>query len=282
MAKVIKPIVKSNREIADKIYEMVLEDDFTGFEPGTFVHIKCSDGLDPLLRRPISICDIRGREMVLLYRAEGAGTRALASMTAGSALDMLAPLGQGFDVNAAKPGSTALLIGGGIGVPPLYYLGRLLKERGVIVKSIIGFNQPKDVFYAEEFAELGETYITTISGDNDISGGLLRFARNDSKNVTNAQPQVQNLNYATGLVTDILPKVGNWDTLYSCGPTAMLRALQGCIDPKKTAFISLEERMGCGVGACLACVCDLTEPAEKSYVRVCTEGPVFKLNEVKL
>ncbi len=251
MAKVLLSKVKSNQQIADKIYELILEGDFTGFKPGTFVHIKCSAGFDPLLRRPISICDVRDNELVLLYRAEGQGTNLLSKYKPGESVDMLAPLGNGFDVTASAPGSTALLIGGGIGVPPLYYLGRLLKERGVTVKTIIGFNQSKDVFYAEEFAELGETWTTTID---------------------------------KGLVTDYLDKVGSWDQLYSCGPTAMLKALQKIISPEKTAYISLEERMGCGVGACLACVCDLSkpEPGEKAYVRVCTEGPVFPMNSVLL
>ncbi len=269
MTKLINPIIKSNREIADKIYELVVAGDFSNFKPGAFVHIKCSGGFDPLLRRPISICDVRKNELVLLYRAEGRGTSLLSAYNEGDSLDMLAPLGNGFDLNASAPGSTALLIGGGIGVPPLYYLGRLLKERGVIVKTIIGFNQAKDVFYAEEFAELGETYVSII--DTNVS-------------IMRSQPQVQNLHYSTGLVTDLLDKVGSWDQLYSCGPTAMLKALQKNINPEKTAFISLEERMGCGVGACLACVCDLSEPepGEKAYVRVCTEGPVFPINDIVL
>lgn len=268
MAKLIRPTVKSNLEIADKIYEMVLEGDFEGFEPGCFVHIKCPS---QLLRRPISICDIRGREMILLYRAEGAGTKALAAYEVGVEVDMLAPLGQGFSVEAS--GDVALLIGGGIGVPPLYYLGRLLKQRGVTVKSILGFNAEKDIFYADKFAELGETWVSI----NEPGGSFMR-----------SESRVQNLSdtpdvhYSQGFVTGVINKVGAWDTLYSCGPTAMLRALQGCVDPEKTAFVSLEERMGCGVGACLACVCDLAERREKSYVRVCTEGPVFKMHEIKL
>ncbi len=285
MAKLIRPTVKSNLEIADKIYEMVLEGDFEGFEPGCFVHIKCPS---QLLRRPISICDIRGREMILLYRAEGAGTKALTAYEVGVEVDMLAPLGQGFSVEAS--GDVALLIGGGIGVPPLYYLGRLLKQRGVTVKSILGFNAEKDIFYADKFAELGETYVTTViaSETNSVilsaakdphattKGSFALRAQDDSSFARN------DINYQQGFVTGVINKVGAWDTLYSCGPTAMLRALQGCVDPEKTAFISLEERMGCGVGACLACVCDLAERREKSYVRVCTEGPVFKMHDVVL
>jgi len=291
MVKTVISKIKSNREIADKIYEMILEGDFSDYQPGCFVHVKCSNGTDPLLRRPISICDVRnGTELVLLYRAEGKGTTLMSQRQAGEEIDMLAPLGQGFSLDACK--GTALLIGGGIGVPPLYYLGRLLVARGLKVKSILGFNATKDVFYAENFAELGETYVTTVQApsvaaqrhceEGEAIHAKLHGDRHAAPRLAMTSQTRNDLHYSQGLVTDLLAEVGSWDTLYSCGPTAMLKALQTRIPKEKHAYISLEERMGCGVGACLACVCDLAEPTTKSYARACTEGPVFAMHSVKL
>lgn len=253
--------VKSNDKIADKIFKLKLigtsnKKEFTDFKPGKFIHIKCSDNIHPLLRRPMSICNITddNEEMTVLYRSEGDGTKLLSEKRSGDSLDILAPLGLEFDYSFIKAGDKVTLVGGGIGVPPLYYLGRKLVEKGAIVKSILGFNSKKDVFYEKEFSELGEVTITTIDG-------------------THGQK---------GLVTDVLDL--EFDTLYSCGPTPMLKALQRDIPKEKNAFMSLEERMGCGIGACLACVC---KPApdyksESGYVRACTEGPVFKLHDVEL
>ena len=259
----IYPKVKENTEIADAIYKLVLEGDFpqSEFKPGKFLHVKCSDGLDPLLRRPMSICDISddAKSMTVLYRSEGRGTELMSRWQAGRVVDMLAPLGNNFDLDAVKTKSKIVLVGCGIGVPPLYYLGRKLKEQGHELVSILGFNSSKDVFYEKEFASFSEkVYITTVDGSQGMKG----------------------------FVTHALSDLGeaNWGFLYSCGPTAMLKALQSEVPENKTAYMSLEERMGCGVGACLACVCKYSEGFErdKNYSRVCTEGPVYSLQEVKL
>jgi dihydroorotate dehydrogenase electron transfer subunit len=250
--------VKSNQEIADKIYKLELEGDYDPeeFKPGRFLHIKCSSGTDPLLRRPMSICNIddSGKLMTVLYRSEGRGTRLLSEKHSGDVLDVLAPLGTSFNQEVLKSGQTALLIGGGIGVPPLYYLGRKLKENGIKITSILGFNSAKDVFYEEEFRNLGDVYITTIDGSHGTKG----------------------------LVVDLLPDL-NYDALYSCGPNPMLKALQALIPRDKKAFISIEERMGCGVGACLACVCKPGPDyvSETGYLRACTEGPVLGMWDIQ-
>jgi len=249
--------IKSNQEIADKIYKLELEGDYNlaEFRPGRFLHIKCSDGIDPLLRRPMSVCNIddSGKLMTVLYRSEGKGTKLLAAKKAGESLDLLAPLGTNFNLDAVKAGETALLIGGGIGVPPLYYLGRKLKERGVKIISVLGFNSKKDVFYEKEFSELGKVYVTTVDGTHGKKG----------------------------FVTDALHGI-EYQALYSCGPNVMLKALQPLIPKEKKAFISIEERMGCGVGACLACVCKPGPDyvSETGYLRACTEGPVLRLWDV--
>jgi dihydroorotate dehydrogenase electron transfer subunit len=281
--KKIFPSVVENTLIADNIFKLVLEDSFPHdeFKPGKFLHVKCSKGLDPLLRRPMSICDISDDEryLTVLYRKEGRGTTLLSEYQAGEKIDILAPLGNNFELPSELEADkkTAgnvqeqclskkiLLIGGGIGVPPLYYLGRKLKAAGHSIISILGFNAAKDVFYENEFKSLGEVFITTVDGSYGTKGF-----------VTDALAEIENAE-----IEDCEP---SYDVVYSCGPKAMLKALQSKISSDKLAYMSLEERMGCGVGACLACVCNYNEGFErdKNYSRVCTEGPVYKLHEISL
>jgi dihydroorotate dehydrogenase electron transfer subunit len=287
--KKIFPSVIENTLIADNIFKLVLEDSFPHdeFKPGKFLHVKCSKGLDPLLRRPMSICDISDDEryLTVLYRKEGRGTTLLSEYQVGEKIDILAPLGNSFELPAqweddrnaelVNPeqclNKRILLIGGGIGVPPLYYLGRKLKAAGHSVVSILGFNSAKDVFYENEFKDLGELFITTVDG----SYGMKGF-------VTDALAMIEKK--SDGENAEIEDCQPSYDVMYSCGPKAMLKALQSKISSDKLAYMSLEERMGCGVGACLACVCNYNEGFErdKNYSRVCTEGPVYKLHEISL
>ncbi|WP_242222043.1 dihydroorotate oxidase B electron transfer subunit [Bacillus cereus group sp. BfR-BA-01380] len=252
-------IVVNQKEIAKNIYELVLQGDLVEHmnEPGQFVHIKVAEGSTPLLRRPISICNVdqEKNEFTMLYRAEGQGTKTLAKKKQGELVDVLGPLGHGFPVEEAEAGQTALLVGGGIGVPPLYELSQRLVAKGVRVIHILGFQTKDVVFYEEKFAELGDTYVATVDGTHGTKG----------------------------FVTDVIDAYGiDFDILYSCGPLAMLRALEGRYKEKK-AYISLEERMGCGIGACFACVCHLQEdPTGYSYKKVCSDGPVFPIGEVVL
>ncbi|EPF14596.1 dihydroorotate oxidase B electron transfer subunit [Bacillus cereus] len=252
-------IVVNQKEIAKNIYELVLQGTLVQQmnEPGQFVHIKVVEGIAPLLRRPISICNVdqEKNEFTMLYRAEGQGTKTLATRKQGEMVDVLGPLGHGFPVEEAEAGQTALLVGGGIGVPPLYELSQRLVAKGVRVIHILGFQTKDVVFYEEKFAELGDTYVATVDGTHGTKG----------------------------FVTDVIDNYGiDFDILYSCGPLAMLRALEGRYKEKK-AYISLEERMGCGIGACFACVCHLQEdPSGHSYKKVCSDGPVFPIGEVVL
>ncbi|MDM5189590.1 dihydroorotate oxidase B electron transfer subunit [Bacillus sp. DX4.1] len=252
-------VVVNQIEIAKNIYELVLQGDLVQQmnEPGQFVHIKVAEGITPLLRRPISICNVdqEKNEFTMLYRAEGQGTKTLAKKKQGELVDVLGPLGHGFPVEEAEAGQTALLVGGGIGVPPLYELSQRLVAKGVRVIHILGFQSKDVVFYEEKFAELGDTYVATVDGTHGTKG----------------------------FVTDVIDEYGiDFDILYSCGPLAMLRALEGRYKEKK-AYISLEERMGCGIGACFACVCHLQEdPTGYSYKKVCSDGPVFPIGEVVL
>jgi dihydroorotate dehydrogenase electron transfer subunit len=253
-----KMIVKSQIELAHNIFEMTLSgklvDEITS--PGQFVHIRVSDSYEMLLRRPISIAaiDRAANEITILYRAEGQGTRALSTRRDGDIVDVLGPLGNGFPVEETKAGETAFLIGGGIGVPPLYELSKQLTAKGVTCVHVLGFQSENVVFYNEEFKALGETHIVTVDG----TAGTL------------------------GFVTNVMEKLGmDFSTYYSCGPMPMLNAVEKMYEGKK-GFLSFEQRMGCGVGACFACVCETTEGSEKNYIKVCSDGPVFPAGVVAI
>lgn len=245
----------SQKEIASNIFELTVEANFVHEikEPGQFVHIQVAKALDPLLRRPISISsfDRLNSEFTMIYRKEGKGTTLLAEKGPGMLLDILGPLGNGFPVNEVNTGETALLVGGGIGVPPLYELSNQLIAKGVKVIHVLGFQTQSAVFYEREFLENGETYIATVDGSYG----------------------------SKGFVTDIIKDLA-FDCLYTCGPTPMLKAIEKEYSHKKL-FLSLEERMGCGVGACFACVCKSShDPDGISYKKVCSDGPVFRAGEV--
>ncbi|WP_059104680.1 dihydroorotate dehydrogenase electron transfer subunit [Shouchella shacheensis] len=251
-------IVVHQNEIANASYELTLAGDLVEqmTSPGQFLHVRVDHREDLLLRRPISIADvnIEKNEVTMIYRAGGAGTNRLAQRTEGDPVDVLGPLGQGFPLEEARAGETALLVGGGIGVPPLYYAAKELAKRGVHVIAVLGFASSADVFYEEKFRELGEVYVTTVDGTRGTHGF-----------VTNA----------------IDEQVLDFDVLYSCGPTPMLKVMTERYRGRR-AFISLEERMGCGIGACFACVCHLEGGAEHEYRKICTDGPVFPVGEVVL
>ncbi|KML32772.1 dihydroorotate dehydrogenase electron transfer subunit [Rossellomorea marisflavi] len=249
--------VVSHRLLARNIYELVLEGELVKeiTAPGQFVHVKVGAGIDPLLRRPISIAehDRNEKKMSLIYRAEGKGTKQLALVGAGGRVDVLGPLGNGFDVQHGE-GRTALLIGGGIGVPPLYGLSKALCNNGWKVTHVLGFQEEAVSFYEDKFMELGPTHIATVDGSLGRKG----------------------------FVTDVIQEESiPYDQFFSCGPNPMLKALQSRLSG--SGFLSLEERMGCGIGACFACVCHLAnDPEGTDYVKVCSDGPVFPVGVVAL
>lgn len=244
--------IVSNNKIATETMEMVLENSYISEHavPGQFIHITV---VGHTLRRPISIASVdpKAGTVTILFKELGEGTRTLARYEAGMTLDALGPAGNGFPIDKISNTPTALLIGGGIGVPPVYFLAKTLKEQGVNVKAIIGFQSADFVFYEEKFKELGDTFVVT----NDGSYG------------------------DKGFVTDVIAKAGDFDRYFSCGPSVMLQAVTNKITDKE-GYLSFEERMGCGVGACFACVI----PAEndKGYLKICQDGPVFAANEVTL
>ncbi|WP_036573192.1 dihydroorotate dehydrogenase electron transfer subunit [Oceanobacillus picturae] len=250
MMKKEELIVKNSTEIALETYEMVLENSFISMtaKPGQFLHLQI-DG--HTLRRPISIASVnRDKNTVtILFKINGSGTKHLADYQIGSVINALGPAGNGFTLEPES--STILLIGGGIGVPPLYNLGKKLVDKQKKVISILGFQTKDYVFYEQEFKQLGETHIVT----NDGSYGT------------------------QGFVTDVIGSIADFDTYYSCGPLPMLRAVSKEL-VHKNGYISLEERMGCGVGACFACV--IPTDHDGGYRKICKDGPVFHHQEVNL
>lgn len=249
--------IVQHEEIAENIFRLIVQGKLVENvkEPGRFLHVKVSEGATPLLRRPISICDVNHKtnELTMIYRAEGQGTKLLSTRRVKENLDILGPLGQGFPVEKAKPGEMALLVGGGIGTPPLYNLAKQLAQKGVEVTIVLGFQSKSVSFLEKEFAEFGKVYITSIDGTIGTKG----------------------------FVTDVIHKEDiMFDIAYACGPKPMLKALKEQL-PNERLYISLEERMGCGVGACFACVCKVpNEPT--AYKKVCSDGPVFQAGEVIL
>lgn len=251
-------VVKSQKEIAKNIFEMKIQGKLVReiTSPGQFVHIRVSSGFDMLLRRPISIASINNEEdeITIIYRAEGDGTKRLSEKIEGDTVDVLGPLGNGFPVQETKSGETAYLMGGGIGVPPLYELSKQLTAQGVNCVHVLGFQSEDVVFYEEEFKALGETHIVTVDGTKGTAG----------------------------FVTAVMEELGDdFATFYSCGPMLMLQAVEEMYAGKK-GFLSFEQRMGCGVGACFACVCQTTEKTDVNYIKVCSDGPVFPAGVVAL
>jgi dihydroorotate dehydrogenase electron transfer subunit len=237
--------------IAQDTVEMVLKNRHVSGHalPGQFLHIHVEGHT---LRRPISIADVnKDKETVtILFKIVGPGTQRLASYKTGMGINALGPNGNGFPL-LARPGKTVLLAGGGIGVPPLYYLGKTLVNHGVNVISVLGFQSKPYIFYEKAFNQLGKTFIVTDDGSYGEKG----------------------------FVTDVLDHIEEFDLYYSCGPAAMLKAMTEKLEGKP-GYISLEERMGCGVGTCLACV--IPANTEAGYKKICKDGPVFQAGEVSL
>ena len=233
--------IKENLALTDSVYRMTLSGDTSDITaPGQFVNIKL-DGL--YLRRPISVCNCEGDELTLIYKVVGKGTEQMRNMKEGS-LDILTGLGNGY--NTAISGDRPLLIGGGVGVPPLYMLARKLIAEGKKVTVILGFNTKSEIFCEDDFKALGaEVYVTTVDGSYGIKGF-----------VTNAMEHLEYTHF------------------YTCGPEPMLKAVH------RTATtdgqLSFEERMGCGFGACMGCSCKTLT----GYKRICKDGPVMMKGEI--
>lgn len=234
-------IIRSNTLIAPSIYQMELSGDTSAItRPGQFINIAL-DGF--YLRRPISVCDYGPESLTILYKVVGQGTQAMRSLCPGQQLDVLTGLGNGFDVSLS--GDKPLLIGGGVGIPPLYRLAKDLLAQGKTVQAVLGFRTGQDVFYQQEFQDLGVA-LTLVTEDG--SQGKM------------------------GRVTDWLPAAYSY--FYTCGPEPMLRAVYE--KTHTSGQLSFEQRMGCGFGACLGCSCQ-TKYGDK---RICKDGPVLVKEEI--
>lgn len=247
--------ILKNEEVLPGIFSMELlaPQACTDAEPGQFVHIKCPSYEQIFLRRPISICDVNGDVMRLVYEVRGKGTKSLSLCKAGDVLDVLAPLGHGFILGEEKQ---PMLIGGGIGIFPLYLLSRQLKSRP---KTYLGFRSKDRVLMEDDFHNTSDSLvITTDDGTYGEHGFATSYLEEDLKN-------------------------GKGDMIFACGPMPMLKIVKTLAEKYNVkAQLSLEQRMGCGIGACLTCSCETNLPGTWRYKRVCLNGPVFWADEVTL
>jgi dihydroorotate dehydrogenase electron transfer subunit len=233
--------ILAQRSLTSNVYELKLRGDPSHTtRPGQFVNLRL-EGL--YLRRPISVCDLEGERLTLIYKVVGKGTEALSRMLPGEAIPVLTGLGNGYDT--ALSGKRPLLLGGGVGVQPLYLLAKRLRAEGKPVSVILGFNTAAEVFYEAQFRALGcDVTVTTVDGSRGLKG----------------------------FVTDALPE--DYSHVYTCGPEPMLKAVyQKCNAPGQ---LSLEQRMACGFGACMGC----TIQTNHGPRRVCKDGPVFRKEEL--
>ncbi len=230
-----------NTALADSVFKMVLSGDTSAITaPGQFVNIQL-DGL--FLRRPISVCDYDGETLTIVYKVVGKGTEVMSKLTSGETLDILTGLGNGYDLSLS--GDAPVLLGGGVGVPPMYNLAKKLIAEGKKVSVILGFNTKSEIFYEDEFKLLGcDVTVTTVDGSYGKKG----------------------------FVTDALPE--SYTYFYTCGPEPMLKAVYRAT--ATSGQMSFEERMGCGFGACMGCSCKTLT----GNIRICKEGPVMKKEEI--
>lgn len=233
----------SNKRIAKDVYKMWLFGDTSEITcPGQFVNIKI-DGL--FLRRPISVCDCDGKSLTIIYKVVGVGTEKMSKMTDGKKLDILTGLGNGYTLD--KSGNAPLIIGGGVGVPPMYLLAKQLVKQGKKPIAILGFNEADEIFYEKEFRALGiDVHIATADGSVGTKG----------------------------FVTDVIKKLDGYTYTFSCGPEPMLKAIYDSVNV--SGQYSFEERMGCGFGACMGCSCK-TKYGNK---RICKDGPILEKEEI--
>ncbi len=234
--------IVENTRLVPGVYRMQLRGDTSAITaPGQFVNIQL-DGL--FLRRPISVCDVQEDILTIIYKVVGKGTQAMSAMASGR-LDILTGLGNGYDLTVA--GNRPVLLGGGVGVPPMYLLAKKLIAQGTVPTVVLGFNKREEIFYEEEFKTLGcQVYVTTVDGSYGIQG----------------------------FVTDALKQV-DYTHFFTCGPEPMLKAVYRASNT--SGQMSFEERMGCGFGACMGCSCETLT----GYKRICKDGPVMRKEEIK-
>lgn len=251
-------IIENQREISKDIFELTLEGELVKEmnQPGQFIHVRVPRS-DLLLRRPISLASISKNEKQckIIYRAEGDGTKCLSQLISGEKVDVLGPLGNGFNIDFVKEHDVIFVIGGGIGVPPLYELGKQLAKKKAKLIFMHGFADRETIFYEKEFSELGVLMLATDDGSYGQKGHVGHLLEQAMK---------------------VHPKP---TAIYSCGPKALLRTVENKFMGHPHVYLSMEERMACGIGACYACVCQ-SQKDKSINLKVCDEGPVFQSGEV--
>ena len=259
--------IVANEKLTEEIYQLVFyspELIEKNPKPGQFLHVRVSEHLEPLLRRPISIHDIdaKQKQCTLIYRVGGKGTQFLSEKKVNDSLDILGPLGNGFPFTELNEGEKVILIGGGVGIPPLYYLAKELAKKEIPLTIFLGYNSKENSFLIEKFSHIADVNIATMDGTEGIKGTVVDLITDD--------------------LNEKLEKAGS--TFYACGPTPMLKAIQNeWLDTQMNGYLSLEERMGCGIGACYGCVIKVDPKIDpKGYKKICQEGPVFSFREVLL
>ena len=235
--------ILSNTPLTDSVYKMVLSGDTSAVTNcGQFVNIQLTG---KFLRRPISVCDYDEKTLTIIYKVVGTGTEQMSAMNPGEKLDILTGLGNGYDISLS--GDHPVLLGGGVGVPPMYNLAKKLLAEGKDVTVILGFNTASEIFYENEFKALGcDVTVTTVDGSYGVKGF--------------AVAPLENMDYTY---------------FYTCGPEPMLKAVYNATTT--SGQMSFEERMGCGFGACMGCSCKTLT----GYKRICKEGPVMMKEEIK-
>lgn len=244
--------IVSLQEIAKETVEIVLENEYISerARPGQFVHVAVKGHT---LRRPISIAatDPEKKTVTILFKTIGSGTARLGEYEVGDKVDLLGPNGSSFPIEKIAENDSLLLVGGGIGVPPIYFLATELQKLKVNVHTVLGFQSKDYLFYEKQFNDLSNVTIVTDDGSYGEKG----------------------------FVTNYLAQADQVDKYFSCGPLPMLKAVKNEL-PDVEGYLSFEERMACGIGACYACVIPVN--TEEKYKKICQDGPVLVASEVKI
>jgi dihydroorotate dehydrogenase electron transfer subunit len=263
--KIVTGIVRKNAELADEIFEMRIGTDACkNFVPGQFINIYLDDK-SMLLPRPISICSAESDSVTIIYKVVGQGTKHLAVYSEKQKVKISTPLGNGYNIEENYGGKTLALVAGGIGIPPMIGLAQALKERNANVSSFLGFQSQR--FLVDEFKKLcDDVFISTDDGSFGFHGNVIELLKDNAK---------------TACAVNSTANSKIYDEYFSCGPKVMLKALsEYTTSIGRNVQVSIEERMGCGYGACVGCACNIKENGTVAKKSVCKDGPVFSGKDV--
>ena len=270
----VKEEIIENKKVSSNCYRMTFESKETACQakPGQFLHIRCSDNYDPLLRRPISIHSIKNSVIAVLYKVVGNGTNLLSKKISGEFLDVMGSLGNGFDYQLVSSCQLPILVGGGIGVAPLYFLAQKLVKQRSNVTVLIGANTKCSILCIDEFKKLDcKVKISTDNGSYGLHGTVVDLLKKELIS-ENSKFKIQNSKLK----------------IFACGPIPMLKHINQLVSKYNVSSqVSLERQMACGIGACMGCTVKIRNPKSEirnnkvfDYKRVCKDGPVFDIKEI--